>query len=95
MAPKMDHWCKAPEGINDSQWIKMNSGVNLQCEVRSVIVQDNGSFYNASSEVKTEKCHEWEYDHSFHTRTLTEEVGQSKAILNLIDYVLLYIIFLK
>lgn len=63
MAPKMTYWCKPPSNINDSLWFKLNEGVEIKCQ-----------FWKNNS---THKCHEWEYDHSEHQRTLIEQVSVS------------------
>lgn len=75
MAPKMDYWCKPPPGINTSHWIEMNSGVKLSCETLSTSHTNQSVSTNASNVPITEKCNEWEYDHTVHTRTLVEEVS--------------------
>lgn len=78
MAPKMNYWCKPPEGINDTHWIELNEGVDLQCEVRSTLLTNHSGSASALSNVtQTHRCDEWEYDHSVHTRTLIEEVSRS------------------
>ncbi|XP_003745041.1 organic cation transporter protein [Galendromus occidentalis] len=59
MAPRMSYWCKPPPNINDSLWMKLNEGVDLRCE-----------FWKDNS---TQKCHEWEYDHTEHESTLLEQ----------------------
>ncbi|OQR71619.1 solute carrier family 22 member 6-B-like [Tropilaelaps mercedesae] len=62
MTPKdLDYWCARPnDSISVDDWKTINEGVDVRCFVRS----DDGS------EVE---CDVWEYDHSYHARTLTEE----------------------
>ncbi|XP_022692990.1 solute carrier family 22 member 5-like, partial [Varroa jacobsoni] len=72
MAPKVNYWCKSPKGINYSEWMQMNAGVDLRCSVRVAVPQSNALHSNIS-QVESENCHEWEYDHSVHTKTLIEE----------------------
>lgn len=74
MAPKVNYWCKSPKGINYSEWMQMNAGVDLRCSVRVAVPQSNALHSNIS-QVESENCHEWEYDHSVHTKTLIEEVS--------------------
>ena len=63
MAPKMNYWCKPPPNINDSLWLELNEGVDIRCEYW----KDNA----------TQKCNEWEYDHTVHQSTLIEQVSSS------------------
>lgn len=66
MAPKsLDYWCARPNGsISLEDWRTLNKGVDLRCFVR-----DNDGSVNGS----VKKCNVWEFDHSYHTRTLIEE----------------------
>lgn len=54
--------------------MQMNAGVDLRCSVRVAVPQSNALHSNIS-QVESENCHEWEYDHSVHTKTLIEEVS--------------------
>ncbi|XP_003737618.2 organic cation transporter protein [Galendromus occidentalis] len=62
-SPKnLDYWCARPNSsISVDEWRAMNSGVDLKCNVLDVV-------QNVSV-----PCNAWEYDHSYHRRTLIEE----------------------
>lgn len=71
MAPKnVDYWCARPnDSISLEDWRTFNEGVDLRCFMR----QDDA--FNGT----VTKCTSWEYDHTYYTRTLIEEVGDTLA----------------
>lgn len=65
MAPKnLDYWCARPNtSISVEDWKALNQGVDVKCAV-----------LDAERNVSV-PCTSWEYDHSYHTKTLIEEVS--------------------
>lgn len=63
MAPNdVQYWCARPNtSVTVEQWKILNNGIDIKCFIKG----DDGV---------PVKCTSWEYDHSFHTKTLTEEV---------------------
>lgn len=67
MAPKtQDYWCARPnDHISVEDWKALNEGVDIRCFVRD---------FEGSTNTSAKPCTTWEFDHSYYTRTLTEEV---------------------
>lgn len=80
-APKQDVWCARPAGLNwtVSQW--RNAALPLEeydgvlgpsrCNMFETFVIGDDVFVDRN---KTIPCSAWEYDSSFYTNTLTQEV---------------------
>lgn len=80
-APKQDVWCARPDGLNwtVNQW--RNSVLPLEdfegsllpsrCYMYETVVVAGNAIVNRN---KTIPCSAWEYDSSFYTNTLTQEV---------------------
>ncbi|OQR67861.1 solute carrier family 22 member 6-B-like [Tropilaelaps mercedesae] len=66
MAPKdLNYWCARPnDSISLDDWRVANDGVDLRCFVKKDDDITNGTAV---------RCNSWEYDHSYYTRTLTED----------------------